>query len=468
MVRKVITHVRYPVLLAGIVLCLVGVAYAASGNIDPDNKWAWSTNAGWINFDPTHGGVTVYADHLEGYAWGENIGWIRLGSHTGGGAHHYDNTTKDNYGVNRNGSGNLSGYAWSTNVGWINFNPTHGGVTIDPATGSFDGYAWSENVGWIHFKNTGAAAYNVVAPPANLSLTKSVMPTTHVNLGQAITYTLTFYNAGLGTATDVVIADTIPVSVTNSSVISSGVAITQTSPGYVWSVQDLAPGQGGVITITGVLSDPLAGGTFTNTARIATTAVDANAGSNSDAAEVSVKYRICLPLVVNNYVVAPDLVVQSINVTASNVQVVIANQGNAPVSDDFWVDAYINPDPAPTAVNQIWNDLADEGLVWGVTAGALPLAPGDVLTLTVGDAYYVADYSLVTWPLAAGTPVYAQVDSAAVGTTYGVVLESHEIRGEAYNNVTGPVYSTAIGGEVGAPGVRRTLPVWYGDLPRRP
>jgi hypothetical protein len=36
-------------------------------------------------------------------------------------------------------------------VGWIRFDPTHGGVAIDPATGSFDGYAWGENVGWIRF-----------------------------------------------------------------------------------------------------------------------------------------------------------------------------------------------------------------------------------------------------------------------------------------------------------------------------
>jgi hypothetical protein len=152
------------VLLAGLVLALFGLAYAVTGSsIDPTDKWAWSTNAGWINFAPTCTGcqgVTVYADHLEGYAWGENIGWIRMGTHTGGGAHTYANTSATDYGVNRDASGNLSGYAWGTNVGWINFNPTNGGVTIDPATGSFDGYAWGENVGWIHFKNTNPA-YNV-------------------------------------------------------------------------------------------------------------------------------------------------------------------------------------------------------------------------------------------------------------------------------------------------------------------
>jgi uridine phosphorylase len=83
-----------------------------------------------------------------------------LGTHTGGGTYTYGNTSAADYGVNNDGTGNLSGFAWSTNAGWINFNPTHGGVTVDPASGSFDGYAWAENVGWIHF--TRPDVYNVV------------------------------------------------------------------------------------------------------------------------------------------------------------------------------------------------------------------------------------------------------------------------------------------------------------------
>ena len=154
---KVVARVRYLVLVVGIVLGLLGVARAGAGsNVATDDKWAWSTNAGWINFNPTHGGVVVYSDHLEGYAWAENIGWIRLGSHTGGGAHTYGNTLATDYGVNRDGSGNLCGYAWSTNVGWIRFDPAHGGVTIDPVSGAFDGYAWAENAGWIRFGNPEA------------------------------------------------------------------------------------------------------------------------------------------------------------------------------------------------------------------------------------------------------------------------------------------------------------------------
>jgi hypothetical protein len=142
--------------------------------------------------------------------------------------------------------------------------------------------------------------------------------------------------------------------------------------------------------------------------------------------------RVYLPLVLKGYVPGPDLVVQRIDVTGHGAQVIIANIGNMSVGDDFWVDLYVNPRTAPTRVNQIWPDLADQGLVWGVTTD---MRPGDVLTLTVGDAYYIADYSQVTWPLAAGTPVYAQVDSADANTTYGAVLEIHEITGGMYNNI---------------------------------
>jgi len=80
--------------------------------------------------------------------------------------------------------------------------------------------------------------------------------------------------------------------------------------------------------------------------------------------------------------------------------------------------------------------LGSQGLVWGVTADALPLAPGEVLTLTVGDTYYFTKTSNVTWPLAEGTPVYAQVDSANAETDYGAVLEYNEKTGGTYNNIS--------------------------------
>jgi len=84
-----------------------------------------------------------------------------------------------------------------------------------------------------------------------------------------------------------------------------------------------------------------------------------------------------------------------------------------------------------------------------VSAGALPLEPGEAITLTIGDAYYWAEYSYVEWPLPPGTPIYAQVDSADADTTYGAILELDEIRGLPYNNILGPVYSVPGPGRAG-------------------
>jgi hypothetical protein len=144
-------------------------------------------------------------------------------------------------------------------------------------------------------------------------------------------------------------------------------------------------------------------------------------------------HQIFLPLVLNDYVIAPDLVVEEIVATPGGVQVTVKNQGNAPTgADGFWVDVYVDPAPAPTATNQMWNDLAEQGMVWGVEES---LAPGKALTLTVNGPYYKADYSDVSWPLALGTPVYAQVDSVHPDTDYGAVREMDEIRGGSYNNI---------------------------------
>jgi hypothetical protein len=105
---------------------------------------------------------------------------------------------------------------------------------------------------------------------------------------------------------------------------------------------------------------------------------------------------------------------------------------------------YINPHTVPTAVNQPWNALGNQGLVWAVNGGALAsLVPGGEITLSVNDAYYAPGYSVVSWPIPVGTVFYAQVDSYNEDTTYGAVLETHEIAGRPYNNISGPIVSTA-------------------------
>ncbi len=146
---------------------------------------------------------------------------------------------------------------------------------------------------------------------------------------------------------------------------------------------------------------------------------------------------VYLPLVLKGIKTAPDLVVERLIATNNTVTVIIKNQGNGPVVDAFWVDVYIKPTTPPTGVNQHWHNLGSQGLVWGIKGGsALPIAPGQAITLTINDAYYKPEFSHFSTPLVA--PIYAQVDSVNLtpGVTYGGVLEDHEMTGGTYNNIT--------------------------------
>ena len=103
---------------------------------------------------------------------------------------------------------------------------------------------------------------------ACMRIDKTVVPKV-VLPGNAVTYTLQYENSSYATLTalDVVIIDHIPVSVTQTSVSSSGAAISEIQPGYVWAVEALSPGESGVITITGLIHNSIPA-SYTNTAVI--------------------------------------------------------------------------------------------------------------------------------------------------------------------------------------------------------
>ena len=173
-----------------------------------------------------------------------------------------------------------------------------------------------------------------------------------------------------------------------------------------------------------------------------------------------------LPWVAKSFVSAPNLVIQSLTATPSTLQVVLKNTGSTSVGDDFWVDVYINPSSAPARVNQTWPMLAGQGAVWGVTgSGRAALTPGGTLTLTLNDAYYHANLSSPSLPLATGTRVYAQVDSANANTTYGSVRETHEINGAAYDNIGS---TTVSGTGASSRAAAQTRTPSEGNLPARP
>ncbi len=223
---------------------------------------------------------------------------------------------------------------------------------------------------------------------------------------------------------------------------------------------DIASAEGGRVycTTAGVcIYTPPAGlsgtDTFTYTASDGNGATDVATVTVTVGALAPVGYTIYLPLIVHPIPptpgMLPDLVVERIIATSDGVQVVVKNQGYGalPPTDPFpfyvfRVDLYVDPNPVPAAVNQTWDDgRCAQGAVWNVARPGL-LESGGVIILTIGDAYYQPSLSNFPGSLPVGTPVYAQVDSANPDTTYGAVLESHEIAGGTYNNVTGPVHST--------------------------
>jgi hypothetical protein len=121
--------------------------------------YAWSDTIGWIQFNPSFGGVFLddATGDLSGYAWSDNIGWIDFGPTSG-----FPETPS--YGAKIDiSTGKITGWAkavaggsagsggWD---GWISMagaSPAYS-VNLDKTTGNFSGWAWgSDVVGWVSF-----------------------------------------------------------------------------------------------------------------------------------------------------------------------------------------------------------------------------------------------------------------------------------------------------------------------------
>jgi uncharacterized repeat protein (TIGR01451 family) len=175
--------------------------------------------------------------------------------------------------------------------------PVTGGLIVNSATvdaTTFDPVA----------TNNVTTTDTLVTATADLELTKAGTPATVVP-GQQVTYTLTYTNNGPGVATGSIITDIVPVTLTNISYTSSGARITPSgSISYTWQVDDLAPGEGGIITVTSIVSPALITDTsFVNRAVIAsslpTATVDSDPANNADTVTTSVTmgYRPAIQIV---------------------------------------------------------------------------------------------------------------------------------------------------------------------------
>lgn len=155
-------------------LIFAGAAYAA---FQTTGGWAWSSNIGWIEFNPLNGGVFIddTSGDFSGYAWSDNIGWISFESSDVSGCP--SGTCVAN--VDLTAGGEVIGWAkaLSASGGWdgfISMNCINTGtcatsdykVSYNATLGEFSGYAWGSSViGWLSFKGT---SYGVITnPPAN-------------------------------------------------------------------------------------------------------------------------------------------------------------------------------------------------------------------------------------------------------------------------------------------------------------
>lgn len=110
-----------------------------------NSGYAWSNQAGWVNFGATNSNIQITDSAITGYAWNNNYGWINMAPSNGG--------------ITIAANGALSGYAWGSSLGWINFS----GVSIN-ATGKFTGQASGTLIGTLTFDCTNCSVVTDYRP----------------------------------------------------------------------------------------------------------------------------------------------------------------------------------------------------------------------------------------------------------------------------------------------------------------
>ncbi len=177
---------------------------------------------------------------------------------------------------------------------------------IGPATTQAKLYLYGNTGGYRDLLDTyvlfGDPALRLAVLKADLGITKTVAPAGVVQPGDTVTYTLTYANAGPATAHHVVITDTLPEVLQDPTVASTGAVITpRVGSRLAWDVADLAAGEGGVITITAVVSPTAATVTIANTATITATAVETDTANNSSTSRIIANpYLLYLPIIIRS------------------------------------------------------------------------------------------------------------------------------------------------------------------------
>jgi uncharacterized repeat protein (TIGR01451 family) len=297
-----------------------------------------------------------------------------------------------------------------------------------------------------------------LAATTSLTITKTASPPGGgVEPGQSLNYTLVARNIGGAEASNVLISDTLPAGVGLVSIINSSGTVSSTTPINVFATT-LATGDALTVTIEVTVTSQVSGTLLNNQA-----GVDSHETEPAFSLPVthqvitSTGGQVFLPIILRNWdgTTPPTLTNANLVITKIgfwdddapttppeigqnyHMYVVVSNIGTDPVTSDFWVDLYLNPDPATPTVNQPWQLLSQSGdcpegsdcygRAWLVKASQNPLAPGQVITLTTQMSL---DERYDRWPTSGAhyasshNPIKALVDSW--GLWYGAVYENEE------------------------------------------
>ena len=270
---------------------------------------------------------------------------------------------------------------------------------------------------------------------------------TATNDGLIATTTVVIEPGSPGAVTVVASPASIPANGTSTSMITvtvtdpyGNIVADDTEVTLDYSPTDLGTLSPSSFTTTnGSGSAIFTAGTVTGTVTITATAGTAVGATLLELTQ-GTRY-VYLPLVARNYTPPPayDLIVEGVTWIPSpptvgqpyHVQVVIRNDGTMTVTNDFWVDLYLNPRATPS-VNQTWDMLSrvDVGKAWLVSDD---VGPGQTVTLHTSDA---DDPRYSRWPPpdfdTSHNPFYVLVDSW--GESYGLVNEG----AAENNNLWGP------------------------------
>lgn len=179
------------------------------------------------------------------------------------------------------GSGNLNTTVDLPSGGLVTFIAT--GTVNAEATGSLVNTASAITPAGVsdpNSTNNSAVETDTLQPTANLSLSKSGSPDL-VRVGDSLTYTLTISNAGPSVAANVVVTDTLPLTVN----FSAAPGCNESNNVVTCGIATLNSGATETITI---VVTPTIAGVLTNQAVVSSTASDPNAGNNQAGATTTV------------------------------------------------------------------------------------------------------------------------------------------------------------------------------------